>query len=64
MTHPLARPVYSSPKPAEACGTCSKKGKHMQLIARGTIECSHVDCPNRNRVTAQPRRTDPAPAAE
>lgn len=41
------------PDPKE-CATCNKRGTHMRLIAVGEIECSHIECPNRKRCTAQP----------
>ena len=55
-TSPLAGTVYvDKAKPAMECKTCNKRGLHMTLIARGEVECSHIDCPNRRAFTAQPR---------
>lgn len=51
---PLARAIYTAPKQPEACGTCNKRGAFMSALNRGAIECSHIDCPNRKRCTAQP----------
>lgn len=56
MTHsnPWDAPVYKgNPEPKE-CSVCHKKGKHLRSIADGLIECSHVECPIRQRQTARP----------
>ena len=52
---PLAGTIYvdRAKKPTE-CGTCLRKGAFMAAINRGDGECSHIDCPNRKRVTAAP----------
>jgi hypothetical protein len=54
--HPLDGPIYVGRPDPKECKTCGKKGQHMTLIARDLIECSHIDCPHRNRVTAQPSK--------
>jgi hypothetical protein len=57
-----ASTVYKGdPKPKE-CATCNKRGVHMQMINAGAIECSHIECPNRKRCTAQ--ASDKAPEVQ
>jgi len=48
-----ASTVYKGDPKPKACATCNKRGVHMQMINAGEIECSHIECPNRKRCTAQ-----------
>lgn len=49
-----AATVYKGDSKPKECATCNKRGVHMQMINVGEIECSHIECPNRKRCTAQP----------
>lgn len=53
--HPLAGPVFTEPKKPTECTLCHKRGQWVREINAGITECSHVDCPLRRSVTAQPR---------
>lgn len=52
--HPLAGPIYTRPPDPKSCTVCPRKGVALENVLRGAFECSHVDCPHRARVTAQP----------
>lgn len=55
MNHPLTRPVYTTPKLPEFCGTCHRKARWMRDMQMGNAECSFAECPHRKKITAQPR---------
>ncbi len=57
--NPLAGPIYLGREEPSACSTCGRRSAFMRDLAAGHIECSHVDCPHRNRITAQPREGVP-----
>lgn len=51
---PLAGTIYTVPKKPKSCDECGRKGMAMYLINLGTLECSRIPCPHRDRVTARP----------
>lgn len=55
MTHPLAGPIFTAPKPPEHCTLCSRSKRAMRQVTQGLQECSYLVCPNRRTPTAQPR---------
>jgi hypothetical protein len=55
MTHPLAGPIFTAPKPPTSCGECRRKAREMASIYEGRSECAAVVCRHRNRVTVQPK---------
>lgn len=38
------------------CNVCKRGKAFMRAIHEGNGECSHIDCPHRTRITAQPSR--------
>jgi len=52
--HPLAGTVYTAPPLPTTCNACSRRGDAMSAVTRGAVECSHLACPNRKHITAQP----------
>lgn len=38
----------------DGCRLCSRSAQQLAGLARAWWECSHVDCPQRKRVTAAP----------
>lgn len=57
-------PVYTAPPEPKSCAVCHR-GEAFLRATQGpyaTGECSHVACPNRSRVTAQPADRPPATA--
>lgn len=41
------------------CGTCSLSAEKAKALRGEAFECSHVDCPNRRRLTAAPPDAPP-----
>ncbi|MDP9965124.1 hypothetical protein J2W37_002844 [Variovorax paradoxus] len=52
--HPLAGAIYTGERDPKDCSTCNRRGHRMREVARGEIECSHVECPHRKSFTARP----------
>lgn len=52
--HPLAGPIFTRPKDPQTCAVCNRKEAWMRALADGRAECSHVDCPHRKTLSAQP----------
>lgn len=50
-------------KPPEHCRICGRTASPGMPLGEGPFyQCSHVDCPHRGGVTAQPRDKVPPPA--
>lgn len=52
--HPLAGAIYTAPSDPKNCSTCNRRGMRMSEVARGDVECSHIECPHRKSFTARP----------
>ena len=52
--HPLTGAIYTVPSDPKSCGTCNRRGTRMSEVARGYVECSHIECPHRKSFTARP----------
>lgn len=52
--HPLAATVCIAPPAPTSCNACSRRDNAMSAVARGAVECSHIACPHRKHITAQP----------
>lgn len=52
--NPLAGAIYTAPSDPKSCSTCNRRGTRMREVARGDVECSHIECPHRKSFTARP----------